>query len=262
MTYIRKLDLFRLLLTATILACLAFGYFSTTSIFFTELLLVAAALLAATLLSDILIAWLFLLSSSIAVVLLVAGVVYLTSLQQLVLLFSFPLVLALTSRIHALKREILSAVKDEQKNASKHYQQLLTTAKQNQTWPVEAILVNWAHSSHFYHMNPSAYRDMLRTIYQTLLDCLTEDMTVYYVSNGSFLILLSGQDSAHHLYFDTVIKPKLSKLRFHNLSISQETQYRHGYVAIDSSNMETFRTSSELLKQLNRQLETDIIVEY
>lgn len=262
MTTLRKLDFFRLLLGATILASLAFGYYANPSIFLAELLLITTAIFSTYLLSDILKAWLLLLSGSIGLVFLIAGVVLLTPLQQLVLFLTFPLVLALTSQVQATKGEILSLVKDEQKSLVNHYQQLLATARETPFWTIEAIMVNWAHSSHFYHVNPSAYRDMLRRIHQILLGSLTEGMTVYYVSGGSFLILLAGQQPKHRHYFTRVIKPKLTKLRFQNFKFSQETQYRQGYLVLDSSNLGKFKTSGELLKYLNRQLETDIIVEY
>ena len=71
MTTLRKLDFFRLLLGATILASLAFGYYASPSIFLAELLLITTAIFSTYLLSDILKAWLFLLSGSIGLVFLI-----------------------------------------------------------------------------------------------------------------------------------------------------------------------------------------------
>lgn len=55
---------------------------------------------------------------------------------------------------------------------------------------------------------------------------------------------------------------KLSLLRFKTSKSVHEVQYKSGYLLIDSENCEKFLNFDDFVKNLDRQLETDIIVEY
>lgn len=55
---------------------------------------------------------------------------------------------------------------------------------------------------------------------------------------------------------------KLLLLRFKTSKSVQEVQYKSGYLLIDSENYEKFSDVDDFMKNLERQLETDIIVEY
>ena len=127
---------------------------------------------------------------------------------------------------------------------------------------LQALLVHWAHNDYFQQIYPKEFRWMLVRIYVTLKKCMQGTGAVYYLSNGNFLILCSGEAQSPAEIFRHNMLAKLSLLRFKTSKSVHEVQYKSGYLLIDSENYEKFSDVDDFMKNLERQLETDIIVEY
>ncbi len=262
MFYKRKFELTSLLLLVVIAALLYYSFSLFDTLFYSEMTLIFLAILSVCVLSDVLIDWLILLNVVVATIILVAGIVYLPMNQILLLIFTFPLIAALANKVKSFCRVRISAIQDEKNKVTQLYKQAISHINKQNGSGMQLILVSWAHSDYFKQINPKAYRKMLKDLYETLENTITAEMSNYYVSNGSVLICIPNPTQNYQAYVNENIMPKLSNLHFINDDIIQEIQFKRAYLTINQKNVEKFKQFEEALKNLDRQLETDIIVEY
>lgn len=209
-----------------------------------------------------LLTWLLIFSVVLATLFLVAGVVYIPANQRFLLLITFPVVLRIAKQVNIHRRTYLSIVKDYSEQAKELYESHLQAVRDGREESFQALLVHWAHNDYFQQIYPKEFRWMLVRLYATLKKCMQETGTVYYLSNGNFLILSSGEGQSLVELFQHSMLAKLLLLRFKTSKSVQEVQYKSGYLLIDSENYEKFSDVDDFMKNLERQLETDIIVEY
>lgn len=250
------------LLIIVILAIVGYSFYFASSIFHVEIILIALAILSVFVLPDMLLTWLLIFSVVLATLFLVAGVVYIPANQRFLLLITFPVVLRIAKQVNIHRRTYLSIVKDYSEQAKELYESHLQAVRDGREESFQALLVHWAHNDYFQQIYPKEFRWMLVRFYATLKKCMQETGTVYYLSNGNFLILSSGEGQSLVELFQHNMLAKLSKLHFKNKKSMQEVQYKSGYLLIDLENQEKFSNFDDFMKNLERQLETDIIVEY
>ena len=250
------------LLIIAILAIVGYSFYFASSIFHVEIILIALAILSVFVLPDMLLTWLLIFSVVLATLFLVAGVVYIPANQRFLLLITFPLVLRIAKQVNIHRRTYLSIVKDYSEQAKELYESHLQAVRDGREESFQALLVHWAHNDYFQQIYPKEFRWMLVRLYATLKKCMQETGTVYYLSNGNFLILSSGEGQSLVELFQHSMLAKLLLLRFKTSKSVQEVQYKSGYLLIDSENYEKFSNVADFMKNLERQLETDIIVEY
>ena len=250
------------LLIIVILAIVGYSFYFASSIFYVEIILIVLAILSVFVLPDMLLTWLLIFSVVLATLFLVAGVVYIPANQRFLLLITFPLVLRIAKQVNIHRRTYLSIVKDYSEQAKELYESHLQAVRDGREESFQALLVHWAHNDYFQQIYPKEFRWMLVRLYTTLKKCMQETGTVYYLSNGNFLILSSGEGQSLVELFQHSILAKLSLLRFKTSKSVHEVQYKSGYLLIDSENCEKFLNFDDFVKNLDRQLETDIIVEY
>lgn len=250
------------LLIIVILAIVGYSFYFASSIFHVEIILIALAILSVFVLPDMLLTWLLIFSVVLATLFLVAGVVYIPANQRFLLLITFPLVLRIAKQVNIYRRTYLSIVKDYSEQAKELYESHLQAVRDGREESFQALLVHWAHNDYFQQIYPKEFRWMLVRLYATLKKCMQETGTVYYLSNGNFLILSSGEGQSLVELFQHSMLAKLLLLRFKTSKSVQEVQYKSGYLLIDSENYEKFSDVDDFMKNLERQLETDIIVEY
>lgn len=250
------------LLIIVILAIVGYSFYFASSIFHVEIILIALAILSVFVLPDMLLTWLLIFSVVLATLFLVAGVVYIPANQRFLLLITFPLVLRIAKQVNIHRRTYLSIVKDYSEQAKELYESHLQAVRDGREESFQALLVHWAHNDYFQQIYPKEFRWMLVRLYATLKKCMQETGTVYYLSNGNFLILSSGEGLSLVELFQHSMLAKLLLLRFKTSKSVQEVQYKSGYLLIDSENYEKFSDVDDFMKNLERQLETDIIVEY
>ena len=233
-----------------------------SSILNIEIILIVLAVLSVFLLPDMLLTWLLIFSSVLATIFLVAGVVYIPTNQCFLLLITFPLILSISQQVNVHRRTYLSIVKDHTEQVREMYQHHLQAIQDGREESLQALLVHWAHNDYFQQIYPKEFRWMLVRIYVTLKKCMQGTGAVYYLSNGNFLILCSGEAQSPAEIFRHNMLAKLSLLRFKTSKSVHKVQYKSGYLLIDSENYEKFSDVDDFMKNLERQLETDIIVEY
>lgn len=250
------------LLIIAILAIVGYSFYFASSIFHVEIILIALAILSVFVLPDMLLTWLLIFSVVLATLFLVAGVVYIPANQRFLLLITFPVVLRIAKQVNIHRRTYLSIVKDYSEQAKELYESHLQAVRDGREESFQALLVHWAHNDYFQQIYPKEFRWMLVRLYATLKKCMQETGTVYYLSNGNFLILSSGEGQSLVELFQHSMLAKLLLLRFKTSKSVQEVQYKSGYLLIDSENYEKFSDVDDFMKNLERQLETDIIVEY
>lgn len=250
------------LLIIVILAIVGYSFYFASSIFHVEIILIVLAVLSVFLLPDMLLTWLLIFSSVLATIFLVAGVVYIPTNQCFLLLITFPLILSISQQVNVHRRTYLSIVKDHTEQVREMYQRHLQAIQDGREESLQALLVHWAHNDYFQQIYPKEFRWMLVRLYATLKKCMQETGIVYYLSNGNFLILSSGEGQSLVELFQHSMLAKLLLLRFKTSKSVQEVQYKSGYLLIDSENYEKFSDVDDFMKNLERQLETDIIVEY
>lgn len=88
-----------LILVGFVLAVLIYCLFFAREIIIEEALFLVLALFASLVLSNLLLTWTILISFGLGIVFLVAGVVYIPANQALLLLFSFPILIGILSKI-------------------------------------------------------------------------------------------------------------------------------------------------------------------
>ncbi|MBX9101702.1 hypothetical protein RG565_07015 [Streptococcus sp. IsoGale021] len=250
------------LLIIVILAIVGYSFYFASSIFYVEIILIVLAILSVFVLPDMLLTWLLIFSVVLATLFLVAGVVYIPANQRFLLLITFPVVLRIAKQVNIHRRTYLSIVKDYSEQAKELYESHLQAVRDGREESFQALLVHWAHNDYFQQIYPKEFRWMLVRLYATLKKCMQETGTVYYLSNGNFLILSSGEGQSLVELFQHSMLAKLLLLRFKTSKSVQEVQYKSGYLLIDSENYEKFSDVDDFMKNLERQLETDIIVEY
>ena len=250
------------LLIIVILAIVGYSFYFASSIFYVEIILIVLAILSVFVLPDMLLTWLLIFSVVLATLFLVAGVVYIPANQRFLLLITFPVVLRIAKQVNIHRRTYLSIVKDYSEQAKELYESHLQAVRDGREESLQALLVHWAHNDYFQQIYPKEFRWMLVRLYATLKKCMQETGTVYYLSNGNFLILSSGEGQSLVELFQHSMLAKLLLLRFKTSKSVQEVQYKSGYLLIDSENYEKFSDVDDFMKNLERQLETDIIVEY
>lgn len=250
------------LLIIVILAIVGYSFYFASSIFYVEIILIVLAILSVFVLPDMLLTWLLIFSVVLATLFLVAGVVYIPANQRFLLLITFPVVLRIAKQVNIHRRTYLSIVKDYSEQAKELYESHLQAVRDGREESFQALLVHWAHNDYFQQIYPKEFRWMLVRLYATLKKCMQEAGTVYYLSNGNFLILSSGEGQSLVELFQHSMLAKLLLLRFKTSKSVQEVQYKSGYLLIDSENYEKFSNVADFMKNLERQLETDIIVEY
>ncbi|KIC77637.1 hypothetical protein [Streptococcus constellatus] len=258
----RELEWTIALLILIILAIVSYSFYFASSIFHVEIILIALAILSVFVLPDMLLTWLLIFSSVLATIFLVAGVVYIPTNQCFLLLITFPLILSISQQVNVHRRTYLSIVKDHTEQVREMYQHHLQAIQDGREESLQALLVHWAHNDYFQQIYPKEFRWMLVRIYVTLKKCMQGTGAVYYLSNGNFLILCSGEGQSPAEIFQHNMLAKLSLLRFKTSKSVHEVQYKSGYLLIDSENCEKFLNFDDFVKNLDRQLETDIIVEY
>lgn len=240
-----------------ILLILSFLY--ARAIIFEQILFLALALFAVLVLSDLLLTWTILLSLGLGIIFLVAGVVYIPVAQLFFLLASFPLLIGILTRVRYYLFKAVSKVQEQDENARVDYQSLLNSQKDG---AVQSLLIHWSHEDLFFQIRPKEHNQMLNRIQEVITQVLSENAKSYYISEGNFLVLSQGnQDFLQELYLKE-LKGKLENLIFHGEDGNQGIQFQTGYLLVDSGNRSQYQDYSDIVSQLKRQLETDVIVEY
>lgn len=258
----RGLEKSSAILVLAIGAILAYSWFLAPSLLFIELALISLGVFSVFVLTDILVSWLIILGIACATVILISDVAYFTDIQVIFLMYTFSLIVWLAHRVNYYLHGRLSIVQDTGDQAQKDYTQLRETVHLQEEKVFQALLIHWSHYLQFFQISPREYKWVLKQIRRILRRDFPEDSLVHYVSDGNFLILLSDEEVDLKEYFQERIKPQLLRIHFRNKQNHQKIQFQSAYLSINSKNKDKFAAYEDTMKNLERQLETDIIIEY
>ena len=246
------------LLTCEI-ALLLLCFFYAPQIMLEQLLFFFLALFAAVVLSDLLLIWTILLTFGLGIIFLITGIVYMTTPQVLILLFSFPLLTGILTKVRYYLFKTALKVQDKTEDAKIDYRAMLASQSDG---IMQSLLIHWSHEDMFFELKPKEYSRVLTKIQEVIAKELSYNDKLYYVSDGNFLVLSnSNQHSLKQLYLNG-FREKLSSLVFHGEDGNQGIQFQTGYLVINSENRSKYKDYSDVTSHLKRQLETDVIVEY
>ena len=187
---------------------------------------------------------------------------YIPTNQCFLLLITFPLILSISQQVNVHRRTYLSIVKDHTEQVKEMYQHHLQAIQDGREESLQALLVHWAHNDYFQQIYPKEFRWMLVRIYVTLKEMYAGNRCCLLSFKWEFSHFMFGRRAISAEIFQHNMLAKLSLLRFKTSKSVHEVQYKSGYLLIDSENCEKFLNFDDFVKNLNRQLETDIIVEY
>lgn len=253
------------------------GNYSTT-VATAMLILVLLGTAAGTLIPNILLTWLIIGLSTIGIAILMMGYVVMTIPIKIGLLLAFPVCASLST----LSRSILSGWgwidrnRAEINSYAEHYDQItkLQTKynaqkiyKKAQRFIMEdqcdsqwliTTAIHWSHNRQIRQFHKRAYNEMLREIAKVLKDDRLPSEALYYIGHGTFLIISFNLTKQTYDHRNALTRQSLQKLK-----IGQATpQFRWGTKYINKDNAAKFPELKEIIRHINRDMETDLIVEY
>jgi hypothetical protein len=118
--------------------------------------------------------------------------------------------------------------------------------------------IQWANSDQFKQFHAADYNKTLREIAKVLKEDRLPSESLYYLDHGIFLIV------SHQLPEETYQKRnEFTKSHLDQLKCFDATpQFKWGSLQIDRSNVDDFLTLKDVAKLLERQMETDLVIEY
>lgn len=270
--HIVEFDLTILFLGVALIAVLMWwaGNYSTT-VATAMLILVLLGTAAGTLITNILLSWLIIDLSTIGIAILMMGCVLMTIPIKIGLLLAFPVCASLST----LSRSILSGWGWIDRNRSEinsyveHYdqitklqtkynaQKIYKKAQCDSQW-LNITAIHWSHNRQIRQFHEREYNEMLREIAKVLKDDRLPSEALYYIGHGRFLIISFNLTKQTYDHRNALTRQSLQKLK-----ICQATpQFKWGTKYINKDNAAKFPELKEIIRHLNRDMETDLIVEY
>ncbi|WP_283587245.1 MFS transporter [Limosilactobacillus viscerum] len=253
------------------------GNYSTT-VATAMLILVLLGTAAGTLIPNILLTWLIIVLSTIGIAILMMGYVVMTIPIKIGLLLAFPVCASLST----LSRSILSGWRWIDRNRAEvnsyaeHYDQItkLQTKynaqkiyKKAQRFVMEdqddsrwlnTTAIHWSHNRQIRQFHKRAYNEMLREFAKVLKTDRLPSESLYYIGCGTFLIISFNLTKQTYDHRNALTRQDLQQLK-----IGQATpQFKWGTKYINKDNAARFPELKEIIRHIDRDMETDLIVEY
>ena len=172
------------------------------------------------------------------------------------------MLLGILSKIKSYFYKYISSVQIEERKARKSYQAVLKEIKLNENKFINALLIHYSHEEQFFELDPREYNHLITSIYLKISKQLNRFEKIFYVADGSFLILSKNDSRNLNDFYKNSLERQLKGITFDWGNNHQSIQFQTGFLEINKNNLKKFDDYSELISNLNRQLETDIIVEY
>lgn len=253
------------------------GNYSTT-VATAMLILVLLGTAAGTLIPNILLTWLIIGLSTIGIAILMMGYVVMTIPINIGLLLAFPVCASLST----LRRSILSGWgwidrnRAEINSYAEHYDQItklqtkynaqkiykkaqrFVMEDQDDSQWLNTTAIHWSHNRQIRQFHKRAYNKMLRKIAKVLKDDRLPSESLYYIGYGTFLIISFNLTKQTYDHRNALTRQDLQQLK-----ICQATpQFKWGTKYINKDNAAKFPELKEIIRHIDRDMETDLIVEY
>lgn len=241
-------------------------------------ILIMLGILVGTVIPNILITWLAIGTTTIGAAILLLGYVVMDNWLKLLLLATFPIMASAV----ALARFILgnwgwldrnradidswAAHYDKmiklqtEYNASKYYQKVarFITKEVTADLRVDVLAIRWAHSSQLRQFNEDDYLANLRQIAKVLKDERFPSEQLYYVGGATFLIISLDVSPTTYEFKNRAMMRDLRQLTLDGTT----PQFQQGHLQVDRRNVLDYPNLDRVLRHVEREMETDLVVEY
>lgn len=241
-------------------------------------ILIMLGILVGTVIPNILITWLAIGTTTIGAAILLLGYVVMDNWLKLLLLATFPIMASAV----ALARFILgnwgwldrnradidswAAHYDKmiklqtEYNASKYYQKVarFITKEVTADLRVDVLAIRWAHSSQLRQFNEDDYLANLRQIAKVLKDERFPSEQLYYVGGATFLIISLDVSPTTYEFKNRAMMRDLRQLTLDGTT----PQFQQGHLQVDRRNVLVYPNLDRVLRHVEREMETDLVVEY
>lgn len=241
-------------------------------------ILIMLGILVGAVIPNILITWLAIGTTTIGAAILLLGYVVMDNWLKLLLLATFPIMASAV----ALARFILgnwgwldrnradidswAAHYDKmiklqtEYNASKYYQKVarFITKEVTADLCVDVLAIHWAHSSQLRQFNEDDYLANLRQIAKVLKDERFPSEKLYYVGGATFLIISLDVSPTTYEFKNRAMMSDLRQLTLDGTT----PQFQCGHLQVDRRNVLGYPNLDRVLRHVEREMETDLVVEY
>lgn len=241
-------------------------------------ILIMLGILVGAVIPNILITWLAIGTTTIGAAILLLGYVVMDNWLKLLLLATFPIMASAV----ALARFILgnwgwldrnradidswAAHYDKmiklqtEYNASKYYQKVarFITKEVTADLRVDVLAIHWAHSSLLRQFNEDDYLATLRQIAKVLKDERFPSEKFYYVGGATFLIISLDVSPTTYEFKNRAMMRDLRQLTLDGTT----PQFQCGHLQVDRRNVLGYPNLDRVLRHVEREMETDLVVEY
>lgn len=241
-------------------------------------ILIMLGILVGAVIPNILITWLAIGTTTIGAAILLLGYVVMDNWLKLLLLATFPIMASAV----ALARFILgnwgwldrnradidswAAHYDKmiklqtEYNASKYYQKVarFITKEVTADLCVDVLAIHWAHSSQLRQFNEDDYLANLRQIAKVLKDERFPSEQLYYVGGATFLIISLDVSPTTYEFKNSAMMRDLRQLTLDGTTL----QFQCGHLQVDRRNVLVYPNLDRVLRHVEREMETDLVVEY
>lgn len=241
-------------------------------------ILIMLGILVGAVIPNILITWLAIGTTTIGAAILLLGYVVMDNWLKLLLLATFPIMASAV----ALARFILgnwgwldrnradidswAAHYDKmiklqtEYNASKYYQKVarFITKEVTADLCVDVLAIHWAHSSQLRQFNEDDYLANLRQIAKVLKDERFPSEQLYYVGGATFLIISLDVSPTTYEFKNSAMMRDLRQLTLDGTT----PQFQCGHLQVDRRNVFVYPNLDRVLRHVEREMETDLVVEY
>ncbi|MFC2699485.1 MAG: hypothetical protein ACFN0V_05560 [Limosilactobacillus fermentum] len=241
-------------------------------------ILIMLGILVGAVIPNILITWLAIGTTTIGATILLLGYVVMDNWLKLLLLATFPIMASAV----ALARFILgnwgwldrnradidswAAHYDKmiklqtEYNASKYYQKVarFITKEVTADLRVDVLAIRWAHSSQLRQFNEDDYLANLRQIAKVLKDERFPSEQLYYVGGATFLIISLDVSPTTYEFKNRAMMRDLRQLTLDGTT----PQFQQGHFQVDRRNVLGYPNLDWVMRHVEREMETDLVVEY
>ncbi|MEK1429641.1 hypothetical protein HCY91_04230 [Limosilactobacillus fermentum] len=241
-------------------------------------ILIMLGILVGAVIPNILITWLAIGTTTIGAAILLLGYVVMDNWLKLLLLATFPIMASAV----ALARFILgnwgwldrnradidswAAHYDKmiklqtEYNASKYYQKVarFITKEVTADLCVDVLAIHWAHSSQLRQFNEDDYLANLRQIAKVLKAERFPSEQLYYIGGATFLIISLDVSPTTYEFKNRAMMRDLWQLTLDGTT----PQFQWGHLQVDRQNVLGYPNLERVLRHVEREMETDLVVEY
>lgn len=241
-------------------------------------ILIMLGILVGAVIPNILITWLAIGTTTIGAAILLLGYVVMDNWLKLLLLATFPIMASAVALARFIlgnwgwldrnRADIDSWVAHYDKmiklqteyNASKYYQKVarFITKEVTADLCVDVLAIHWAHSSQLRQFNEDDYLANLRQIAKVLKDERFPSEKLYYVGGATFLIISLDVSPTTYEFKNRAMMRDLRQLTLDGTT----PQFQCGHLQVDRRNVLGYPNLDRVLRHVEREMETDLVVEY